>query len=282
MSDDPRFPLEQQLITILAANRENAHGTQLDRARDLRGLADDLRQRYGLQKWANLKQKHVMHLVERLKAADTGTRDIDGKLTNLRWLLRKIGKPNLLPRSNRELGIEPGERHKHAGKVVSDEKLQQVLAALKDQPRLAAMVLLGRTLGLRFREAALFEVAKCWRGRQIVIFRGAKGGRDRYVNITNPKQVETLKAVQAVAPNGSLIPQDWPTFEKFRQWAYRQLRRAELGKKQGNTFHDMRRSYACDRMRALEPVRGRTAAALLVARELGHNRTEVLEWYMAA
>jgi integrase len=58
------------------------------------------------------------------------------------------------------------------------------------------------------------------------------------------------------------------------------LRVAGLGAGHENTFHDLRRTYACERMRALEPHRGRLGAAVLVSRELGHNRTEVLEWYI--
>jgi site-specific recombinase XerC len=241
MKQDANIPLVQQLIGILAANREDAYRTHQMRGQILKSMARDLHAKFGLQKWDNLKQKHVAYLVDKLKAADKGSRTIDGKLSNLRWLCRKIGKANLMPKTNKELGIASHARHTHAGRVVTPQKLQQVLDALKDQPRLVAMVLLARALGLRFREAALFEVAKCWRGNLVVIFRGAKGGRDRYLHISSPRQVEALKAAQTVAPNGPLIPDGFATFEQFRQWAYKQLRDAGLSVKDGNTFHDLRR-----------------------------------------
>ena len=152
-------PLAQQLIGILAANREDAYRTHQMRGQILKSMARELHAKFGLQKWDNLKQKHVAYLVDQLKAEDKGSRTIDGKLSNLRWLCRKIGKANLMPKTNKELGIASHARHTHAGRVVTAEKLQQVLDALKDQPRLAAMVLLARALGLRFRDRRARDVA---------------------------------------------------------------------------------------------------------------------------
>src|SRR5574341_1005845 len=120
---DPTLPLERQLISIFAANREDAYNTQRARASALRGIATMLREKFGLQKWANLKAKHIEHVVERLKAEDAGKRTIEGKLTHLRWLVRKIGKANLVPRSNAELAVEPGPRKTRAGKTISEELL---------------------------------------------------------------------------------------------------------------------------------------------------------------
>ncbi|MBI4565896.1 MAG: hypothetical protein HY716_14505 [Planctomycetes bacterium] len=55
-----------------------------------------------------------------------------------------------------------------------------------------------------------------------------------------------------------------------------------MSRQDGVVFHDCRRRYAAERMdylideRKMPPER----AAALVARELGHHRTEVLRWYM--
>src|SRR2546428_1946712 len=112
-----KTPLERQLISIFAANREDAYDTQLARASALKGVATMLHEEFGLQKWENLKAKHIEHVVERLKTEDTGHRSIEGRLSHLRWLVRKIGKANLVPRSNAELNVEPGPRKTRAGKT---------------------------------------------------------------------------------------------------------------------------------------------------------------------
>lgn len=115
--EQPNTPLERQLISIFASNREDAYGTQRKRGWHLTSAARDLVARFGLQKWDNLKTKHVAYLVDRYKAEDTGRRSIEEKLSHLRWLVQKIGKANLLPRTNAELGVKPGARHTRAGKI---------------------------------------------------------------------------------------------------------------------------------------------------------------------
>jgi len=278
------IPLEDQLISIFAANREDAYNTQRARASALRGIATMLHETFGLQKWANLGAKHIEHVVERLKAEDSGKRSIEGKLTHLRWLVRKIGKANLVPRSNAELDVEPGPRKTRAGKTVSDERLGTLLGALED-PRLRASAKLGRYLGMRFRESMLFRPWRDFDGERIWLKRGTKGGRPRYLFLHNAKQREVLVEVRALvgSADAALIPREWKTFDSWRQHCYHEFRKAGLGQEEDVVFHDLRRSFACERMKYLMEVRGRTQddAAGLVARELGHSRTEILEWYLA-
>lgn len=161
MSGD--IPLERQLISIFAANRENAFETQRARASALGGVAQMLHEKFGLQKWANLGQKHVEHVIERWKADDAGRRSLPNKLSHLRWLVQKIGKANLVPRSNVELGVEPGPRKTRAGKCISDEQLRTYFARV-DDPRLRAAIKLGRHLGMRCREAMLFRPGRDFDG----------------------------------------------------------------------------------------------------------------------
>jgi len=269
-------PLQDQLISIYSRNREDSHATQRKRAWCLGAAARALTEKFGLQKLDNLKQKHVVFLVERWKETDTGRRSIEEKLTYLRWILQKIGKQNLLPKTNRELGIEPGPRHTRAGKVVTNDRLAEILTALPD-PRIQSAVLLARHVGLRFKEAMLLRPWRDWDGTRVWIKRGSKGGRPRYLFVHNEAQREVLEGARRLASKeGALIPREWPTWESWRQHVYPILRAAGVG------FHDLRRSYVVDRMdglindQGLDPER----AAALVAREVGHSRTEVLRWYL--
>ncbi len=276
------WPLERQLIKLMANNKEGAYRTQDARSNILRSAIRDVVAMFGLQKLENLGEKHIDFIVEKWKAEDTGHRSLPNKLSALRWLVDKIGKQNLLPKSNVQLGVEAGPRHTRAGNIIVDEKLAAILARL-DSPVLRAMIGLARRLGLRFEEAALLRPHRDFDGTRVWINRGAKGGRPRYLNVHRPEQIHAIRAAQALAATDrGLIPPEWTTYEKFRQWVYRELRKVGISKKDGRIFHDIRRAYAVERMQGLiERHWTRERAAQLVARELGHHRTEVLDWYIA-
>jgi len=115
-------------------------------------------------------------------------------------------------------------------------------------------------------------------GERVWLKRGTKGGRPRYLFLHNAKQREVLEEVRALVASAeaALIPGEWKTFDSWRQHCYHEFRKAGLGQEEDVVFHDLRRSFACERMKYLMEVRGRTRddAAGLVARELGHSRTE--------
>ncbi|MBI4564318.1 MAG: hypothetical protein HY716_06465, partial [Planctomycetes bacterium] len=117
-----------QLVSIMGRNREGSYATQRKRFFELRAIACDLKERFGLQKWDNLRQKHVRYLVTRWTESELQPRSVEQKLSHFRWLLAKIGKPNLLPRANAELGIEPGRRYTRQGNVISNEKFSEVFS----------------------------------------------------------------------------------------------------------------------------------------------------------
>jgi len=282
MKELPSLPLERQLVSIFATNRENAFETQRARACALMGVAQMLHEKFGLQKWANLGQKHIEHVIEGWRAEDAGRRSLPNKLSHLRWLVRKIGKANLVPRSNAELGVEPGPRKTRAGKIIDDRELQTHLAAL-DDPRMQAAIKLGRYLGMRCREAMLFRPHRDCDGERVWLKRGTKGGRPRYLWLHNAKQREVINEVRALVGGGdaALIPPEWPSYKKWAEHCYRKFRAAGLGRKTDAVYHDLRRTYACERMNYLMiHGRSREQAAALVARELGHSRLEILEWYL--
>jgi|GEM_PF-1735027 len=280
---NPNLPLERQLISVFAANRENAFETQRARASALGGIARMLHEKFGLQKWENLGQKHIQHIIERWKAEDSGRRGLPNKLSHLRWLVKKIGKANLVPRSNAEIGVEPGPRKTRAGKCIFNEQLQTYLAAL-DDPRMRAALKAGRYLGMRCREAMLFRPNRDFDGERVWLKRGTKGGRPRYLWLHNAKQREVIEEIRALVGGGdaALIPREWPTYKKWATHCYDKFRAAGISRKTDAIFHDLRRTYACERVNNLM-LHGRTReqAAELVARELGHSRTEILEWYIA-
>ena len=242
-----------------------------------------LHEKFGLQKWANLKEKHIDFVIERFKVEDTGKRSIESRLSHLRWLVQKIGKANLVLRDNASLGIEPGPRKTRAGKTISDERFREIVSAVAD-PRMRLALHLGRYLGMRFREAMLFRPDRDLDGGRVWVKRGTKGGRPRYVWLTSDRQRQVIAQVRALVGGGdaTLTPREAATFEEWRQHCYHEFRKAGLSRKTDALYHDLRRTWACERMNYLQ-LHGRTRdqAAEVVARELGHSRTEILEWYVS-
>ena len=276
-------PLVAQLIAVLREHKEDSFESRRKRFYELRQVLDTLQARYGLQRLQNLSRKHVNQVVAEWKSSALTPRTIANKLTYLRWLVHKIGKPNLLPRSNADLGLEAGARHTKAGHVVPADYLADLLGKAEGDPKVKAMLLLGRYLGLRFKEASLFRPGRDWQGDRVYIKRGTKGGRPRYLWVASSQQREVLQFVAGLVDgkDGCLIPQEAGTYRNWKQQTYEKLRALGLGRKLSYEFHDLRRTFINEEIkRLIGKGHAASTAAKLVAKAVGHNRTEVLRWYM--
>lgn len=170
--------------------------------------------------------------------------------------------------------------------------------------RVAVMLELQRTFGLRFKESALLDAKAALKEATakgtLTLTSGTKGGRKRTV----PAAQGTLAVLAAAAKlqdGRSMVPKAM-TYAEFRRGCYRQAYAAGFG------FHQERHHYAQRRYTELAgvpaPVQAgwagrhrvakmaahlgvsRAAAAkldatarLALARELGHNRIEVTRVY---
>ena len=70
MNELPASPLERQLIAVLAANREDSHATQRQRAIHVKEAMRIVETKFGLQKLANLGSKHVAEIVATWKTEE--------------------------------------------------------------------------------------------------------------------------------------------------------------------------------------------------------------------
>lgn len=161
--------------------------------------------------------------------------------------------------------------------------------------RAASVVGLARMLGMRSKEASLFDakrgLAEARRFGFITINTGTKGGRKRKVPIISAIQLECLKSSAVAQGNSrSIMPPD----NNWETWRQQELRRArELMQTHTNGgLHDLRSAYACQRYQELTghaaPCAGGSiqdravdlAARLIVSAELGHGREEVVAEYI--
>ncbi len=164
-------------------------------------------------------------------------------------------------------------------------------------PRAAAILGLARELGLRAREASLIDAKGALREAiskgEIRITEGTKGGRARIVPILDHRQVEALKAAAAVqGKDGSMVPTG-TSLKAFRGTL--DTAREAIKEVTGQGLHALRAAYAVDRYKSLTGadapvVAGRRlvdkatdhAAREIIARELGHGRTEVTASYLGS
>ena len=184
------------------------------------------------------------------------------------------------------------------------QQLRRVLEALGEQQheRVAAIVLLARTTGMRLREAILADLPRLHREAEhlgrINIQDGTKGGRS---GASAPRWVvanEAVKAALQMAHHASpprsrnLLARD-ESYVVFLQQTVLPAR--ETLHQQGlKGFHELRAAYACERYEQLTghaaPVNGghcyRTdqdldqQARQQISLELGHNRIDVVSAYI--
>jgi len=169
------------------------------------------------------------------------------------------------------------------------------------EERAALVAALARDLGLRFREASLFDSRQALKEFQkkgaVNITAGTKGGRGKQVDRWVPVSARALETLQRTARVQGDAANLIPPHQDYRQWrehAYHVWQRA--GSAEGiHGFHDLRAAYACERYveltgHAAPVVAGRrgaskgedAAARATIAQELGHGRTDVLAAYVGS
>ena len=91
---------------ICRHNRDGSYATQADRQNILDLVADQLHEMgfRGLRA-QGFKPKHVEKLVERWLAEQLASGTLKNRMSHLRWLAQKIGKENIVARSNAAYGI---------------------------------------------------------------------------------------------------------------------------------------------------------------------------------
>ncbi|SFG74550.1 Integrase [Pseudomonas syringae] len=184
------------------------------------------------------------------------------------------------------------------------QQVRRVIEALGEQQheRVAAIVLLSRTTGMRLREAILADLPRLHREAEhfgrINIQDGTKGGRS---GSSAPRWVVANEAVKAAlllahhaSPTGSrnLLARD-ESYAVFLQQTVLPAREA-LHENGLRGFHELRAAYACERYEQLTghatPVNGGHCyrvdpnldrqARQQISLELGHNRIDIVSAYI--
>jgi len=282
--------LNYELKQLCARNRDGSFATQADRERILTLVANQLREMGFVNMQAqSLKPKHVEKLVERWTAEGLSTGTVKNRMTELRWWAEKIGKANVVAKSNDAYGIAD-RRY-----VTNVSKARQLTAgdlAQVTDPYSRVSLRLQAAFGLRREESLKIQPAWADRGDRLVLKDSwTKGGRAREIPIRHVEQRQVLDEAKRVAGRGSLIPADQSYVQQLRRFEY-QCDRAGI-----HRVHGHRHQYAQERYRELTgwsaPAAGGPRskeltreqklidrdARLTISRELGHEREQVTAIY---
>lgn len=274
-------------------NRDGSFSTQAAR-RDILSMVGRQLVELGVYNLplGGLKQKHVTKLLERWRTDGVSDATLKNRMSHMRWWCEKIGKQNLVPRTNEELGI--GRRQFVTNETKAVQVGDDALAKIKDE-RVRMSLELQRAFGLRREESIKFqpEYARS-AGPDKIILKASwcKGGRERELPVRTDYQRDVLSRAAALAGKGSLIPADQSYKEQLSRYE-NSTKRAGLHK-----LHGLRHEYAQQRYKELTdweaPVKGGPKSRQLmpeqkerdrtvrlqISEELGHSREQITAVYL--
>ncbi|WP_319466455.1 site-specific integrase [uncultured Pseudodesulfovibrio sp.] len=263
--------LRHQAKKLLGKNRRASKLTQYKNAGQVKRLCDSIQEKYGLENIRNLKTKHIFGIFEELKEKGLSPSSLASYATAARTLAAALGKQNIVPRTNKELGItRSGNRlrpvqadmaHSHAitKQLYGKEEWLGLAAEMREQ------------FGLRAKESLLSHET---RDGELIV-QGSKGGRPRTVKIRSECQRDILERVQAhIEANRkiSLIPPDLSLKQGLKKQA-NLLHRLGATKENASHAHSLRHHYAQQLIQA-------GLSKQEVSEELGHSREEIVAHYV--
>jgi integrase len=282
--------LNYQLKQLCQRNRDGSFATRADRERILYLVANQLVE-LGFRHMSadSLKPKHVAALVERWQGEQIATGTIKNRMSAMRWWAEKVGKDNVVARTNDAYGIRDRVF------VTNESKAKTLDAATfaKISDVYTAMSLrLQAAFGLRREES--IKIIPTWADRGDVLRlkdTWTKGGKYREVPITTATQRAVLDAAKALANGGGLIPVQMNYRDQLNRF------RAQCDKAGIQGVHGYRHQYAQTRYEALTgwkcPAAGGPAAKqltisqkacdkvarLAISAEMGHGREQITAIY---
>lgn len=284
--------LHYDLKQLCHRNPDGSFTTQANRERMATRVANDI-ERLGFRDldYHNLRERHVEALVDDWIGRGLSPGTIKNLMSFMRWWAEKIGKPNVIARSNDEYGIPDRKYVTNLSKAkeLDMDKLQRIdsvyIAYMKISLRLQA--------GFGFRWETSVKIHP-GRGDHLHLEPSwTKGGRPQDIPIRTAEQRRLVDEAKAVAKGGSLIPRD---FARYVDYLYHF--RYRCGRAGIHGFHGHRHWYAQERYRELTgwecPVRGGPVskqltreqkvidmkARLVISHEMGHGREQITAVYL--
>lgn len=298
--------IEVQVEKVFKHTRQNSFGT---RARYQDSCLQFVRfclERFKMQNIRNLHDKHVAAFIKARQEAGIGARTIKNDLAALRYLHDQVQKPRYTISDNKQLQMQyqitlektPVVNGDRAWTESEYEAMKQIALEMGNK-NVADCLMLARTMGLRVTEAAAVSRAQAEHALRTGIYQvkgEAKNGKHREVplspegkRIFEQRLMHTARGERLFIPPGEKTHRVVNRMEKFIEYhrdkvltdeGMRQRIDFRNGSSRTLTFHGLRYGYVQDRM-GQEVARGfnKEQAALIVSREVGHERIDVIKIY---
>ncbi|MEO8964713.1 MAG: phage integrase N-terminal domain-containing protein, partial [Gammaproteobacteria bacterium] len=235
--------LRKSIFSIIKRNNDGSYATQADRRTILTQFSKDLVSlRYGLRDIYNLKEKHILAVIKFWQEKELKNSTIKNRMAVLRYLAKKINKPNLIP-ANNKLGIERRTYIPVRNRAFYDPSFSKI-----NNRYVRASLELQRVFGLRREESLKIKPHVADKGDKLELLSSwCKGGRGRVIPIRTEDQRYWLEQAKnlAVKFNHSLIPEN-KNYIRQRYVYEKQVARAGL-----KNMHGLRHAYAQQRYKEL-------------------------------
>jgi hypothetical protein len=272
-------------------NRDGSFATQADREHILDLCADQLHE-MGVRdlRAQGFKPKHVKKLVDRWLAEQLSPGTLKNRMSALRWLAQKIGKENIVERSNAAYGIPDRVyvTNISRAKELDPKQLDELRC-----PYTKMSLRLEDGFGMRRGSSIKIIPGKADQG-DVLMLKASwnKGGREIRIPIRTAEQRALLDEAKALAKGKSLVAPGYATYRDYLQHF-----RAECARVGIHGVHGYRHRYAQRRYHELTgwqcPARGGPTsreltkkqkaidheARAVISREMGHGREQIVAVY---
>ncbi|WP_318454836.1 integrase domain-containing protein [Photobacterium leiognathi] len=208
-------------------------------------FASFVKSNYGVNDMRNITAQHVQaygdHLSQRIDSGSLSAKSAHDYLSAVNSVIEQARGDNGVRVTASEAGIPNRSDISTVNKATSTQQHKHVVANVNE--RLSAQLDTQRELGLRFEEAAKFDAKSALdeanKTQQVTISDGTKGGRDRYVPITQQSQIDAIKGAADIQQSDrSMIPSNM-SYAEYQQQSYR-----ELSQHQNYHSHGERHAFA--------------------------------------
>jgi hypothetical protein len=254
--------------------RQHGEGTNKAMQTSVRTITNFIADKYGLEKLENLKPHMIDAYVAARIESHIGPEQLTKDATALRLIADGIGKKNIVPKLNSQLGIERQSRYNP--KEANLEKLAKVRAALVERAgsgnpadrALVAAFDARSEYGLRANESFRTQVVVDKDGKLYMEVHGAKGGLVRVLEAKTDAQVRVAEQYRAIAKEignvrGKLIPSAMTAKAMYKHQS-NQMERLGATKENRANMHIQRHAWA-----QREVANG--SPRLTVSKDLGHG-----------
>lgn len=246
----------------------------------LKSITNHLQAAYGLERIENIKPKMVTSYFQERQTAGISASQLSKDATAFRLLAEKIGKQNIIPRSNAQLGFTRSKTDRMQPKSLDHAAANNIRARLVERfertglPQDRALVAaydLRAAFGLRADESLSAQA----NGNNIDVV--GKGGRFRSLPAVCENQKRALSQLKNVAKeignsSGKLIP---PHLSQKQMYDYQRntISACSGTKANHSNMHRARHDYA-------QREKAAGVSDKQISEKLGHGREDVVRHYV--